>query len=198
MHNIYLVVNQQQKNNLGNLSHTQLTIAHNYDNDNFTKATIIIDATDAWEKQINEINSKKYLWLIHAPYQLNSQIPYPIHRLNVWPTFFENTHWEATGNINEEITELIFNIIGKKIIASADVLGLIAGNTVAQIINEAYHTLSQKISSKADIDTAMKLGTGYPYGPFEWAEKIGIANIKQLLTAKATLNPNYTINSLLL
>jgi 3-hydroxybutyryl-CoA dehydrogenase len=30
-----------------------------------------------------------------------------------------------------------------------------------------------EISTKAEIDIAMKLGTNYPYGPFEWSEKSG-------------------------
>ena len=29
----------------------------------------------------------------------------------------------------------------------------------------------------------MKLGTNYPYGPFEWAQKIGLSNIYKLLKA---------------
>jgi 3-hydroxybutyryl-CoA dehydrogenase len=29
----------------------------------------------------------------------------------------------------------------------------------------------------------MKLGTNYPFGPFEWGERIGIKNVYELLTA---------------
>ena len=49
------------------------------------------------------------------------------------------------------------------------------------IINEAYFSLSEKVSSKEEIDIAMKLGTNYPYGPFEWSQKIGLKNIYNLL-----------------
>ncbi len=45
---------------------------------------------------------------------------------------------------------------------------------MAMIINEAWHALAEEVSTKNEIDTAMKLGTNYPYGPFEWAEKIGL------------------------
>src|ERR1700710_2457559 len=45
---------------------------------------------------------------------------------------------------------------------------------VAMIINEAYYALDAGVSSKESIDLAMKLGTGYPYGPFEWADRIGL------------------------
>jgi 3-hydroxybutyryl-CoA dehydrogenase len=51
------------------------------------------------------------------------------------------------------------------------------------VINEAYYTLQEKTATTADIDLAMKLGTNYPYGPFEWAARIGLENIYQLLQA---------------
>ena len=49
------------------------------------------------------------------------------------------------------------------------------------IINEAYFALEESISTKEEIDIAMKLGTNYPYGPFEWGKKIGLKNIRNLL-----------------
>ena len=49
------------------------------------------------------------------------------------------------------------------------------------IINEAYYTLQEGTASRADIDTAMKLGTNYPFGPFEWSKRIGIKTIVKLL-----------------
>jgi 3-hydroxybutyryl-CoA dehydrogenase len=37
------------------------------------------------------------------------------------------------------------------------------------------------VSVEKEIDTAMKLGTNYPYGPFEWGEKIGLGKVVSLL-----------------
>ena len=37
------------------------------------------------------------------------------------------------------------------------------------------------ISTKSSIDISMKLGTNYPFGPFEWADKIGIKNVYEIL-----------------
>jgi len=54
---------------------------------------------------------------------------------------------------------------------------------VSMIINEAYYLLQERGAAANDIDAALKLGVNYPYGPFEWAEKIGIANIAQTLEA---------------
>jgi 3-hydroxybutyryl-CoA dehydrogenase len=59
--------------------------------------------------------------------------------------------------------------------------GLITARVIAMIINEAYFSIEDGIASKEDIDLAMKLGTNYPFGPFEWCEKIGKKNIVRLL-----------------
>ena len=42
---------------------------------------------------------------------------------------------------------------------------------------------------------AMKLGTNYPYGPFEWADKIGLENVCELLKAvyRDTGDPRYKL-----
>ena len=59
------------------------------------------------------------------------------------------------------------------------------------IINEAFLTVEDQVSTKAEIDTAMKLGTNYPYGPFEWAELIGKNNILALLQKLYTTGTRY-------
>jgi 3-hydroxybutyryl-CoA dehydrogenase len=49
------------------------------------------------------------------------------------------------------------------------------------IINEAYYTSEEGTALREDIDLAMKLGTNYPYGPFEWAKRIGTNQVIKLL-----------------
>ena len=49
------------------------------------------------------------------------------------------------------------------------------------IINEACYTLQEGTATMSDIDISMKLGTNYPFGPFEWADKIGIKNVYEIL-----------------
>ena len=63
----------------------------------------------------------------------------------------------------------------------ADQVGLVSPRIIAMIINEAYYTAGEKTATKEDIDIAMKLGTNYPKGPFEWADEIGIENLYELL-----------------
>ena len=62
-----------------------------------------------------------------------------------------------------------------------DRVGLVSGRIVAMVINEAYYAAQEGIASRDDIDKAMRLGTNYPWGPFEWAERIGLAYVYELI-----------------
>ena len=68
---------------------------------------------------------------------------------------------------------------------------------LAAIINEAYLSLEEEVSTKEEIDTAMKLGTNYPFGPFEWAVRIGIERIYELLKEMAVKDKHYEPAALL-
>jgi 3-hydroxybutyryl-CoA dehydrogenase len=62
-----------------------------------------------------------------------------------------------------------------------DRVGLVSGRIIALVINEAYYAAQEGIASRDDIDKAMRLGTNYPWGPFEWAERIGLPYVYQLI-----------------
>lgn len=104
-------------------------------------------------------------------------------RINGWPTFLQRSVVEATAR--DEQSKLIlssaFDIFNKKISWTQDMPGFISARIIAMIINEAYFSLAEKVSTKKEIDLAMRLGTNYPYGPFEWGEKIGLEKISRLL-----------------
>ena len=101
-------------------------------------------------------------------------------RINAWKGFLKNDTWETTGIITKNAAAVL-SALNKNIISVPDEPGFISARIIAMIINEAYFALGEKVSSKKEIDTAMKLGTNYPYGPFEWGEMIGIKNIFSLL-----------------
>lgn len=120
-------------------------------------------------------------------------------RINAWPGFLNRSIIELTiynENKKLKIAE-IFNALGWKFIWSPDDYGFISARIIAMIINEAYYALQEKVSTKEQVDIAMKLGTNYPYGPFEWSEKIGIDKIYILLQKLSTQNKRYTIAELL-
>lgn len=82
----------------------------------------------------------------------------------------------------------------------ADEVGMVTPRVVCMIINEAFMTFEEGTASKEDIDMAMKLGTNYPYGPFEWANRIGVNYVCELLEAvgRATGDPRYNISPMLM
>jgi 3-hydroxybutyryl-CoA dehydrogenase len=101
-------------------------------------------------------------------------------RVNGWHGFLSRPVWEIAGTINESIN-VFLSAINKTFIIVPDEPGMIAARVISMIINEAYFALDEKLSTKEEIDTAMKLGVNYPFGPFEWCDKIGIKNIYTLL-----------------
>lgn len=64
-----------------------------------------------------------------------------------------------------------------------DRVGMVTPRIICMIINEAYYTVQEGTATREAIDMAMKLGTNYPYGPFEWCQRIGITNVYELLEA---------------
>lgn len=75
-----------------------------------------------------------------------------------------------------------FEVLGKQVELVRDEPGLIFPRTLALIVNEATYAYSEGIATKEDIDLAMKKGTNYPYGPFEWADLLGVDQIFAVLT----------------
>ena len=106
--------------------------------------------------------------------------PENIFRMNGWNGFLAKPDWEIAGTINESLKDF-FSAIKKTFTIVPDVPGMIAPRIISMIINEAYFALDENLSTKEEIDTAIKLGVNYPYGPFEWCDKIGIKNIYFLL-----------------
>lgn len=123
--------------------------------------------------------------------------PENVLRINGWSTFLNRQAWEVAGKIDEQVLT-VFNSLNIKINSIADEPGFISARIISMIINEAYFALGDEISSKAEIDTAMKLGTNYPYGPFEWAELIGEENILSLLQKLSEADTRYQPAALLL
>lgn len=80
-----------------------------------------------------------------------------------------------------------------------DRVGLVTPRVICMIINEAYFTVQEGTATREDIDLAMKLGTNYPYGPFEWCKRIGLKHVYELLEAiyDDTKDERYRISALM-
>jgi 3-hydroxybutyryl-CoA dehydrogenase len=116
-------------------------------------------------------------------------------RINAWEPFFQRDILEIAAADNDALDhgKIILTKLNWKYQVSPDAPGMIAARVIAMVINEAYFALGDDISSKKEIDTAMKLGTNYPYGPFEWSEKIGLQKVYDLLQTLGMENIRYAI-----
>ena len=59
-------------------------------------------------------------------------------------------------------------------VASKDTPGFIVNRLLVPYMQEAVRMLERGDATASDIDTAMKLGAGYPMGPFELMGKFSI------------------------
>src|SRR6186997_402524 len=128
------------------------------------------------------------------------EIGLPLIRINAWPSFLKRNIAEVSiaDEVNKNKAEKILSLLNRKADWVADVKGFISPRVISMIINEAYFTLEENVSTKEEIDIAMKLGTNYPYGPFEWSKKIGLKKIAGLLKELSITEKRYEPSSLLL
>ncbi len=142
---------------------------------------------DAYFDLLFERNGASFKNILDKPVFVNAvittcqQLPDNYIRLNAWNGFLKRNIIEIALTKNETIVKQIMNTLGWEYQLTADEPGFIAARIIAMIINEAYFALQDNVSTKEEIDIAMKLGTNYPYGPFEWCNKIGLPNIYLLL-----------------
>ena len=135
---------------------------------------------------------------VNAVITVLDELPENYMRINAWSGFLKRDIAEiAVAEINKRIATDLMQALNWKYIFAPDVPGMIAARTISMIINEAYFALGDEVSTKAEIDIAMKLGTNYPYGPFEWSEKIGLQKIYSLLKKLYEKEQRYAIAPLL-
>jgi 3-hydroxybutyryl-CoA dehydrogenase len=116
-------------------------------------------------------------------------------RINGWPTFLKRDIAEICAETNNLASvKNIFHQLQWNYQLVPDIPGMVSARIVASIINEAYYTFGAGISSKEDIDIAMKLGTNYPYGPFEWGNEIGIERIAELINQLSKTDKRYEVS----
>ena len=113
-------------------------------------------------------------------------------RINGWSGFLRDGLIEAAASSGlKEKAEAVFACFHKKAEWVDDLPGFITARIVSMIINEAFLAFDEHVSSKSAIDTAMKLGTNYPFGPFEWADRIGRNKVVLLLQKLAAKEKRY-------
>ncbi|MGZ5247355.1 MAG: 3-hydroxyacyl-CoA dehydrogenase family protein [Flavitalea sp.] len=126
-------------------------------------------------------------------------LPVNAIRINSWPGMIERPLLEITAGNEYALAEAsrILKSLNWNFEVTPDIPGFISGRVLAEIINEAYFTLESETSTKEEIDIAMKLGTNYPNGPFEWCKKLGIKNVYNLLAEISVTDDRYIPSTIL-
>lgn len=136
--------------------------------------------------------------IVNSVSETLSQLPPSFVRINGWPGFLgEIIEGTCPEEGHRRVADEAFLMLRRRLEWLPDEPGFVSARVICMIINEAFIALADGVSSKEDIDTAMKLGTAYPFGPFEWAEKIGLQNVVNLLLALAAKQPHYQPSQLM-
>lgn len=113
-----------------------------------------------------------------------TQKPAHITGINAIPGFLQRKQLEITTPFGSDETLTGFlSTIWEGLISVNSRVGMVTPRIVFMIVNEAFYTLQEGTAQKNAIDTAMKLGTNYPFGPFEALQIFGIKNIFETLNA---------------
>ncbi|NLD70447.1 MAG: 3-hydroxyacyl-CoA dehydrogenase [Limnobacter sp.] len=87
----------------------------------------------------------------------------------------------------------LFASDGTRVSVLRDSPGFIAQRVVAMIVSIATEIAQQRIASPGDIDTAVKIGLGYPRGPLSMGDAVGAETILEILSNMHALtgDPRY-------
>lgn len=102
---------------------------------------------------------------------------------NGLPTFINRSILEVSFLDNRPKLEELCEALHTDYEIVEDRVGMVTPRVVCMIINEAFYTVQEGTVSREDIDQGMKLGTNYPYGPFEWVKRMGINHVYEVLEA---------------
>ncbi|XP_032419975.1 hydroxyacyl-coenzyme A dehydrogenase, mitochondrial [Xiphophorus hellerii] len=102
----------------------------------------------------------------------------------------------ATTSTSPETSESLLNFtkaLGKTPVCCKDTPGFIVNRLLVPYMMEALRLHERGHASKEDIDTGMKLGAGYPMGPFELSDYVGLDTIKFIMDGWSEKEPDNPI-----
>ncbi|MCS7068068.1 MAG: 3-hydroxyacyl-CoA dehydrogenase NAD-binding domain-containing protein [Meiothermus sp.] len=87
------------------------------------------------------------------------------------------------SGVNEalKLAQSYFTAHGHTTLLLPDQPGGVGFRILALLINEAVSALAEGVAGPDDLNRAMRLGTGYPLGPLEWAERIWLKPVLRAL-----------------
>ena len=82
-----------------------------------------------------------------------------------------------TSNITVEVIKEFAARIGKTPVEVYEYPGFVTTRAIVPLLNEAMYILLEGVATARDIDTAMKLGYNFAYGPLEMADMMGLDEV---------------------
>jgi 3-hydroxybutyryl-CoA dehydrogenase len=126
----------------------------------------LTDGRPAWQLA-REIDLQHVAVFDELPEQAGGPLAYAVHGSAGW-----RAHAPAC-----------LQALGWTPVEMADLPGLVVARTLAMLVNEAADAVQQGVCTAEGADAAMKLGTNYPAGPFEWLARMGAARVVNILEA---------------
>ena len=98
-----------------------------------------------------------------------------------------------TDSKHKTAAHSIFNLDGTSLSMIQESTGFVAQRVLAMIVNLGCDIAQQGVASVEDINAAVRLGLGYPYGPIEWGDKLGADKILLILDRMSAISrdPRY-------
>jgi 3-hydroxybutyryl-CoA dehydrogenase len=94
--------------------------------------------------------------------------------------------FSASSDEAAALAETVITDLGRIALRLADRPGLIVMRTLAQLANGAADAVVEQVADEAGIDAALRFGANYPYGPFEWMDRLGRARLAMVLDGIAS------------
>lgn len=99
----------------------------------------------------------------------------------------------GTSSTSQETFDSLLNFskaLGKTPVSCKDTPGFIVNRLLVPYMMEAIRLHERGHGSKEDIDIAMKLGAGYPMGPFELLDYVGLDTCKFIMDGWSAMDPD--------
>ncbi|VWX63102.1 3-hydroxybutyryl-CoA dehydrogenase [Burkholderiales bacterium 8X] len=99
----------------------------------------------------------------------------------------------ATRRDIRDAAHALFARDGKPVSVIRDSGGFVSQRVIATIVNIAADMCQQRVCTPADLDTAVRLGLGYPHGPLAMGDLYGPTNVLEVLFNLQTVygDPRY-------
>lgn len=99
---------------------------------------------------------------------------YPVSKIHLVEIIRGLKTSEATLQQTKSFVE---DVIQKKGILVNESPGFVTTRLICILINEAMHVLNEGVASAEDVDSAMRIGYDFHYGPLEMADRFGLDSV---------------------